>query len=218
MTRHEFLTQLHDLLKPKKYLEVGVQYGKSLNLAIHSQLAIGIDPHPLCQSHGNQQIFSVTSDDFFTYYMAPEDWFDLAFIDGSHLFEDALRDFINIEEHSHSRTVVVFDDVLPYTQEMSTRTMQPGHWTGDVWKIHPILNTWRPDLQLQLVDTSPTGTMVAWNVHPNHMTLPAVYQEVVDQFLLQGQVPASVLGRTEAAAPEAALSRLRDWVYGSVNS
>ena len=43
-TRHEFLEQLHLALKPKTYLEVGVQHGTSLVLAHGAELAIGIDP------------------------------------------------------------------------------------------------------------------------------------------------------------------------------
>lgn len=217
MSRHELLSAIHELLRPKRYLEVGVQYGKSLNLAIYSQLAIGVDPHPLCQSHSNQQIFSVTSDDFFTYYMTPEDWFDFAFIDGSHLVEDALRDFMNIEQLSHGRSVIVFDDVLPYTQEMANRAMQPGHWTGDVWKVHEILTKHRPDLQCRLVDTAPTGTMVVWNVHPNDTTLPMIYHEIVDAYISRNDVPETVLRRTDAVSPEEVIQQLTNWV-NSVDS
>ena len=38
---------------------------------------------------------------------------DLAFIDGMHLSEFALRDFINTEKFCHAGSVVVFDDMLP---------------------------------------------------------------------------------------------------------
>ena len=37
----------------------------------------------------------------------------LAFIDGMHLFEFALRDFINTERHCSPKAVIVFDDILP---------------------------------------------------------------------------------------------------------
>ena len=39
--------------------------------------------------------------------------FDLAFIDGMHLAEYALRDFINTERHAHPASVIVLDDMLP---------------------------------------------------------------------------------------------------------
>lgn len=199
-TRHEFLAELHSLLKPRRYLEIGVQYGKSLNLATHSEVAIGIDPLPLCKPHGNQQIFSVTADDFFQYYMDPDGWIDFGFIDGSHLVEDALRDLINIELHSHEGTVLVLDDVLPTTQEMTSRVMVPGHWTGDVWKIHLILSKYRPDLTCVLVDTEPTGTMVVSNLDRKNRTLPMMYTQIIDEFMEVMQVPESVIAR-ELALP-----------------
>lgn len=208
-TRHEFLAQLHSLLKPRRYLEVGVQYGTSLNLAIHSETAIGIDPLPLCEPHGNQQIFSVTADEFFQYYMAPDDWIDLAFIDGSHLVEDALRDFINIELHSHENTIVVLDDVLPTTQEMTSRIMIPGHWTGDVWKMHPILLRYRPDLKCSLVDTEPTGTMVVSNLDRKNVILPMMYSQIIDEFLDVNQVPGPIIDRKWALPVSTVLANLK---------
>src|SRR5262245_53047739 len=105
---------LHDLLKPKVYLEVGVQYGLSLDLAYAAEVAIGIDPNPLRGPNGNEQIFTMTSDEYFgTMDQLP---IDFAFIDGSHLYEDALKDFINIAALCHEKSVVVFDDVLPYNE------------------------------------------------------------------------------------------------------
>lgn len=214
VTRHEFLTQLHNILRPTKYLEVGVQYGASLNLATFSQSAIGVDPRPLCHPYGNQQIFPVTSDDFFTYYMAPEDWTDFAFIDGSHLFEDALRDFINIEHHSHERTVVVFDDVLPLNSEMTSRTMVPGHWTGDVWKLYPILKSYRPHLSFILADTEPTGTMVVWNLDRNDVTLPSYYEDIVSKYV-DAPVPDYIVNRVVAIETDHITAKLADWMAAS---
>ncbi len=31
------------------------------------------------------------------------------------------------------------------------------YWTGDVWKLIPILQRYRPDLQLTLFDAPPSG-------------------------------------------------------------
>ena len=207
-TRHEFLAQLHELLKPRHYLETGVQYGSSLNLAVHSEQAIGIDPLPLCQPHGNQHIFTVTADDYFQYYIAAEDWIDFAFIDGSHLFEDALRDFINVEHYGHKNTVVVFDDVLPYNAEIASREILPGDWTGDVWKIYYILTLHRPDLTVFLVDTWPTGTMVVHNLDPSDTVLPFCYQQLLDKYQSIEDVPQDILGRSQAVSPQYVLNHL----------
>jgi len=217
VTSHEFLTSLHSLLKPKRYLEIGVQYGRSLNLAVYSAQAVGVDPAPLTMARGNQVIHPVTADDFFTYYIAPEDKFDLIFIDGSHLYEDALRDLINCEKHSRNGTVMVLDDVLPYTPEMTSRTMVPGHWTGDVWKVHDIVANYRDDLTWLLVDTSPTGSMVICNLNPLDQVLPNKYWHIVEDYDPEQnnwghtQVPDHILQRTDAVTAEIALESIMKW-------
>lgn len=211
-TRHEFLAQLHEILTPKLYFEIGVQYGHSLKLASAAGLAVGVDPVPQVAATGNQMIYRATSEEFFTYFVDPELQIDFAFIDGSHLFEDVLRDFINVEAYSHIDTVVVFDDVLPTTQEMTSRVMVPGHWTGDTWKIYPILKKYRPHIQLMLVDTEPTGTLVAWYLDKGDRRLAMGYPEICDEFMAVEQVPDEVLQRTAAMQPAEVIQQLRELV------
>lgn len=215
--RHEFLAMLHKLLVPKVYLELGVQYGHSLKLASAAELAIGVDPEPLIDPTNNQMIYRCSSNDFFTYYADPGLWINMAFIDGSHLFEDVLKDFINVEAHSYPDTVIVFDDVLPYTQEMTSRTMVPGHWTGDAWKVAPVLKEHRPDLHIMLVDTEPTGTMVVWGTSgKGALDLVSRYHDLVDEYRDRSNVPESVLKRTEAVPVETVLALLeQELVHGS---
>ena len=166
-TRHGFLAALHDVVRAETYLEVGVQHGYSLQLAHGAQVAYGIDPNPLIHASGNQILFQMTSDEFFApdYYARPDPLrVDLAFIDGMHLVEYALRDFANIERYCHPRSVVAFDDVLPRNAH-EARRVEPGtpivgDWTGDVWRVRAILNACRPTLTLRLVDVQPTGLLL----------------------------------------------------------
>lgn len=177
-TRHEFLQLLHGLVQPKVYLEVGVQHGWSLQLSKAEQ-SIGIDPNPLINWTYNGTpdkqvaLFKMTSDEFFRRNLeeglgadAIRQRIDLAFIDGMHLVENALRDFANIEALSHEDTIIVFDDVLPTTVAMAAREQCPGDWTGDVWRVYDILRERRPDLVLVLVDTQPTGLLVVLRPDP----------------------------------------------------
>lgn len=169
MTRHEFLKALHEMLQPKVYLEIGVQHGWSLQLSSAAR-TIGIDPSPLVGKSPKYSIYQMTSDEFFDKESGWDDDIvdpiDLAFIDGMHLVENALRDFANIERYCHERSVIVFDDVLPTTREMAARAMCPGDWTGDVWRVYDILRERRPDLVLLLVDTAPTGVLVVLKPDP----------------------------------------------------
>jgi GT2 family glycosyltransferase/predicted O-methyltransferase YrrM len=167
-TRHEFLDQLHELVKPKQYLEIGVQYGISLRLARPGTVAIGIDPDPRTAAPPNGWIFPVTSDAFFA--DVPVNVLahpiDFAFIDGMHLVEYALRDFINCEERSHPYGVIALDDVLPYSPDIAHREPLPGDWAGDVWKLWPILAEYRPELKITMVDVEPTGLMIVQGLDP----------------------------------------------------
>lgn len=213
MTRHEFLLELHELLRPRGYLEIGVHTGDSLRLVIPGTPAIGIDPAPQVNrvlSSGTQVIKS-TSDNFFSPFpdannaLVP-DPLDLAFIDGMHLYEYALRDFLNIEQYANSRTVVVFDDVLPRNQEEAAREQCPGDWAGDVWKVTGLLKAYRPGLQVHTVDTSPTGTLAVWGFGVEPEPWVKDYDQIMmmnlDQF---NEVPQEIIKRTEALSPRKAL-------------
>jgi hypothetical protein len=211
MTRHEFLAKLHELLRPSTYLEVGVQSGHSLALAAYSNVAIGIDPYPLIAASGNQVIFSETSDHYFNNFsgLRPGQ-IDFAFIDGSHLFEDALKDFANIEQYCHSGSVVVFDDVLPYNQTIASRDIIPGDWTGDVWKVTQILMARRPDLHVFEVDTSPTGTLLVYGF--SDVTFSGhELEQVIDAYMPLTEVPQGAIDRSYAVSPEKAIEELMAW-------
>jgi cephalosporin hydroxylase len=212
MTRHEFLAKLHGLLRPSTYLEVGVQAGHSLALAAYSNVAIGIDPYPLITASGNQVIFSETSDHYFNNFPGLQPGqIDLAFIDGSHLFEDALKDFANIEQYCHSGSVVVFDDILPYNQTIAGRDIIAGDWTGDVWKVTQILMARRPDLYVMEVDTSPTGTLLVYGLNESSRFTATELDAVINAYLPLVEVPQGALDRSYAVSPEKAIEELMTW-------
>jgi len=98
----QVLQTLHDALQPSLYLEIGVRRGRSLALARGP--AIGVDPAPeLAEAlPESTRLFQVASDDFFRDLAAQEMKVspDLVFIDGMHLFEYALRDFMHVERRA----------------------------------------------------------------------------------------------------------------------
>jgi hypothetical protein len=218
-TRHEFLQQLHDTLNPRGYLEIGVQYGTSLVLA--KCPAIGVDPAPMLQGHVKDTILqTMTSDHFFETLPVSSDGnlkyvtdnLDLAFVDGMHLYEYALRDFLNIEKYANPRTVVVLDDVLPRNQHEASRDQCPGDWTGDVWKVPRLLALYRPDLTILLVDTQPTGTALVWNLDPQFDWVK-VSTRIESMGLGSVQtVPDDVINRDVAVSPNWALERVTEFV------
>jgi hypothetical protein len=178
-------------------MEIGTFEGASLRISECASLAIDPDfrisddvvgSKPLCI------LAQTTSDNFFSEYDvlsllgAPV---DLAFIDGFHIFEYVLRDFIGTERSCHRRSVIVMDDCCPRDIYMTRRqlaadptqqTRYEGYWTGDVWKLVPVLRQFRPDIELTFLDTTPTGVGVCMSLDPDSTVLSVHYAEIVEQW------------------------------------
>ena len=208
MNRHRLLKGLHEVLRPRTYLEIGVESGPSLTLSRTTSIAIdpffNLTREIRCDVH----LVRTTSDEFFarTHPLAhfDEPFIDLAFIDGMHLAEFALRDFINVERFCHAGSVVVLDDMLPRHVDEAGRGREAGArrgaWAGDVYKVTDTLRALRPDLLVLEVNTVPTGTVVVLNPDPDSRVLQAAYDDLVTQYVTPDpqDVPASVLERSLA--------------------
>ncbi|WP_434222661.1 tetratricopeptide repeat protein [Limnospira platensis CENA597] len=183
------LRRLHLFLKPKNYVEIGVDRGKSFELASLSTVAIGIDPQPKlqCKIAPSAKIFQMTSDDFFQNHNLLKELqgqrVDFAFIDGLHLFEQALKDFINLEKYSHSNTVICFHDTFPLDEITARRDRATGFWSGDVWKVALILRKYRPDLKISTVATRPTGLTIVTNLDSSSKILFKHYDDIVQEYM-----------------------------------
>ena len=192
----EFLHALHTHLTPRSYLEVGIDTEASLAVAgcdtivVHPGFAIPAD------ATGNRRrtfFFQMTSDDFFATENAPALLgrpVDMAFLKGMHLFECLLRDFIGTEAACHPRSLILLHDCVPSNTRMALRQYQPGDscegdtagwFTGDVWKLLPILREYRPDLRLHVLDCPPTGLVAITGLDPASSVLADHYHEIIDQ-------------------------------------
>lgn len=215
-SRHDLLAQLHERVQPETYLEVGVRWGDSLTLA--RCISVGIDPafKITRELHGHIHLERTTSDEFF----AREDPLsvfegrpvDLAFIDGLHLAEFALRDFINLERHMAPGGVVVFDDMLPRNPLEASRVRKTRAAPGDVFKVVTVLRQNRPDLAVLPVNTSPTGTLVVTGLDPSSTVLGDRYEELVPFLEARDpqEVPDELLHRTSALEADVLLNSV-DW-------
>lgn len=198
------LTALHERLAPRRYLEIGVRRGGSLALARCE--AIGIDPQPELDSPlpANATLHELASDDYFAAdalsASAPRP--DFAFIDGMHLFEFVLRDFMNVERRAHPGALIVIDDIFPSHPLQASRERRTRVWTGDVWKLHACLAEFRKDLLLIPLDTTPTGLLLVAGLDPGNRVLWDRYNPIVRRFTAPADPPPEVLGRDEAWAPD----------------
>ena len=208
MNRHQFLSHMHRLTAPRSYLEIGINHGVSL--ALSRTRSIGVDPEFAIdvELDCDVQLVKATSDGFFAREDAiarfPEGVVDLAFIDGLHVFEFSLRDFINVEKLAHPGSVVVFDDMLPRTNEEAARERLTTSWAGDVYKVALALERYRPDLVIVPLDTSPTGLLLVVGLDPTSTVLQDKYDDVVAEFAHDDpqEVPPEILNRTGAADPD----------------
>jgi hypothetical protein len=176
------LAGLHEQLRPRTYLEIGVRRGDSLMLS--RARSIAVDPAFTITTPINcdVQLVRRTSDDFFASPDAFERFagvpVDLAFIDGMHLAEFALRDFMNTEKHMSRAGVVVLDDMMPRHALEACRVSRTTAWAGDVYKIHRILATYRPDLTIIPVNSYPTGSYLVVGLDPESTVLDDQYAEI----------------------------------------
>jgi len=193
----EFLQLLASRLSPRSYLEIGTRAGASL--AQVKCDAICVDPQfefgsGLALGRKRTLLYQMTSDEFFA-NNDPRAVFpggiDLAFLDGLHRFEYLLRDFIGTERCCHAGSIVLIHDCLPLNYRMAERTMRRDDaespetwdaWTGDVWRLLPIVKKYRPDLRVLLLDCPPTGLVALTNLDPTSDVLVRGYYRIVDEF------------------------------------
>lgn len=206
-SRHQLLIALHQQLQPRTYLEIGVFTGSSLGLS--RTRSIGVDPAYTItkEIECEVQLHRTTSDEFFS-RPDPVAFFDnvpidLAFIDGMHLAEFALRDFMNVEKHMSPAGVVLIDDMLPRNSLEAARDRRTAAWAGDVFKVADILRTYRPDLTVIPVNTSPTGTAMVLGLDPTSTALADNYDAALAACLAPDPqvVPDDTLRRTHAVDP-----------------
>ena len=183
------LRELHLLLRPAHYLEIGVQYGESLCLAEPETQTIGIDPEPEIRHEltANATVFPEKSDDFFA-ARRKEDVLgngviDLAFIDGMHLFESVLDDFIHVERWAGPHTIVLIHDTVPADALSVKRERQTRFWTGDVYKFVLCLKEFRPDLKIYNLNIGPSGLCFVGNLNPASTVLSDRRSEIVNRFM-----------------------------------
>jgi predicted O-methyltransferase YrrM len=212
LKRHEFLKTLHSLLKPRTYVETGVQLGQSLTLS--RVPSIGIDPafSIVKELLADVHLARTTSDEFFA-RKAPiahlrKPVVDLAFIDGMHLAEYALRDYLAVERFTTPASVIVFDDMLPRSIDEAARYRHTTAWTGDVYKAAQALRDLRPDVIVLDVDTQPTGVVVVLAPDSSRDGVLPGYDDWLDVAIAPDpqDVPVQVLQRTQAIEPRRLLA------------
>jgi hypothetical protein len=185
----DVLARLHQLLRPKAYLEIGVDTGATLSLAQASELAVGVDPAELPRTArlpANVKLYREKSEEFFA---RPRDTVfgsrrvDLVFIDGMHRFENALDDFTHAESWCQASGTIVLHDCVPVVARTAARERSTKFWVGDTWKVVNALAQYRPELKITTILAPPSGLVVVRRLNPAANQLRRERERILERFL-----------------------------------
>jgi len=127
------------LLKPKNFLELGVQYGECTNqiLNLIPDKYIGVDIKKtenidyLLDTYKNFEFYECTTDDFFKNEKQTK--FDMVFIDACHSHEATYKDFLNVKDLLNEDGFIFFHDCYPYSEYWTKPTLcGDGYKTSEV--------------------------------------------------------------------------------------
>ena len=130
----------------KTYLEIGVntpaQPGYNW-IGVQIETKHGVDP-------AVNTTYKMTSDEFFEKHIKMD--YDIVFIDGLHIFEQAYRDIINSLNHLNEGGVIVVHDCHPRREITQRRERASSAWHGDVWKAILKLRMENPNIQIYTIN------------------------------------------------------------------
>lgn len=189
-----FLNRVHRRNLVDWYLEIGCRTGTSAKMCMSKTILV--DPFFKIETNiigakTRLHVFQQESDAFFEtgFVEATRTKISFAFLDGLHLFEFLLRDFMNTENVSLADGVIAMHDCCPWDLEMTTRDLKnlptKSAWTGDVWKLIPILQEYRPDLKIEVLGCRPSGLVLVSNLAPGSTVLQDNYDEIVARYVDQ---------------------------------
>jgi hypothetical protein len=184
----DVLAKIHERLRPRTYLEIGIESGATLTLAGRSQLVIGVDPAEYPIRHVLPQgtrLFHEESDTFFRRTresVLGTRRVDLAFIDGMHRFENALADFANCEAWANADSTIVLHDCLPLVARTAARERSTKFWVGDTWKVVFALAKCRPELDIRTLLCAPSGLVVVRGLNPGSTTIREQFSALLSEF------------------------------------
>jgi hypothetical protein len=150
MYRFDIINTLIKKFGYQRYLEIGVEDGEAFS-QVHCAVKQGVDPYSA------NATFRIPSDEFFA-MIHDEVEYDLIFVDGLHVEDQAQRDIENSLLHLSEGGVIVVHDCNP-PNEWYQRSYEEAklngcrQWNGTTWRAFVNLRATRPDLEMCVIDT-----------------------------------------------------------------
>ena len=127
MTPTEWVVATARAMNCRRYLELGVASGFTLDLLSRFCRAVGVDIED-CREYFGGELLVMSTDAFF---VVNKDFYDLIFVDAFHECKQVLRDFENSLRWLSRGGVILIHDTDP----AEARYAVP-ETCGNVWKIH----------------------------------------------------------------------------------
>lgn len=147
MNRTEILNKLIQKNNFKSYLEIGVNTPNQPGynwVGVSCETKHGVDPNV-------DTTYRMTSDEFFSNHISQK--YDIVFVDGLHLFEQAFRDIENSINNLNDNGIIVVHDCNPTSEITQRRERVSDAWHGDVWKAILKLRLEKKDINIHTIDT-----------------------------------------------------------------
>ena len=153
VNRTTILNYIANKKRYKTYLEIGVRNPKINFDKIIVPHKEGVDPNWIAPP--KMGIMHKKESDTFFKSIEDSKKFDLIFIDGLHLYEQAYRDIINALKHLQPNGTIVIHDCNPPT-EWHQRPIEEfdgnSPWNGTTWKAFVKLRCTNDNISMQTID------------------------------------------------------------------
>lgn len=174
----EYLKALHHYIKPRHYLEIGVNDGLSFSLADKDISAHGVDTKIKIQgSSDGHKLYEMTSDEYFARELNKKT--QLSFVDGLHTAKQAFIDFVNCYNSTELHGVIVIDDICPESLFSCQPFRVDSIWHGDVLRIITMITNIYPGIILNIINCWPGGLAVVRKENVGHLTIPNNIEEII---------------------------------------
>jgi hypothetical protein len=166
---------LSEFQAPTAYLEIGVDYGFTLENILATE-RVGVDPNAGIDQRRLPAglVFVPTTSDAFFADLDVGLAYDVIFLDGLHTCEQTYRDLVNALRHLKPGGAILIDDTVPSDAvsaipdlEASRRRrrelgMTGGQWHGDVFGVVWIISRYHPELAWATITDRGNPQTLVW--------------------------------------------------------